>query len=162
MSIEKAKKHKLKKLQNLAIAKRGETILLAMKKRGFGEGWWNGYGGKVEAGESIVESLEREIREESGGLIPKKLEQKGTLWFEFEGKPELIEVHLFEIVEFEGEPSETEEMRPEWFHRDEIPFEKMWPDDPYWMPLFLEGKKLEGYFFMTADKKLLQHEVVEV
>ncbi len=28
-------------------------ILLGMKKRGFGAGRWNGFGGKVEEGESI-------------------------------------------------------------------------------------------------------------
>jgi ADP-ribose pyrophosphatase YjhB (NUDIX family) len=162
MNIEKAKKHEPKKLLNLGIARRGDRILLAMKKRGFGEGWWNGYGGKVEAGESIIESLEREIREESGGLVPKKLEQKGMFWFEFEGKPEILEVHLFEIMEFEGEPSETEEMRPEWFAFDAIPYDDMWPPDRHWIPVFLSGKKLEGYFHFTADKKLLDFEVVEL
>jgi 8-oxo-dGTP pyrophosphatase MutT (NUDIX family) len=30
-----------------------QKILLAMKKRGFGEGKWNGVGGKREPGESI-------------------------------------------------------------------------------------------------------------
>jgi 8-oxo-dGTP pyrophosphatase MutT (NUDIX family) len=35
-----------------------------MKKRGFGEGRWNGVGGKVEPGESIEAALIREAKEE--------------------------------------------------------------------------------------------------
>ncbi len=41
-------------------------ILLAMKKRGFGAGRWNGVGGKIEAGETIVQAAVRECFEEIG------------------------------------------------------------------------------------------------
>ncbi|CAN0403706.1 unnamed protein product, partial [Ectocarpus sp. 8 AP-2014] len=41
-------------------------ILLGMKKRGFGEGKWNGFGGKVESGESVEEAAKRELMEEAG------------------------------------------------------------------------------------------------
>lgn len=34
-------------------------ILLGFKKRGFGEGKWNGFGGKVEPGEDIKACAER-------------------------------------------------------------------------------------------------------
>ena len=37
-----------------------------MKKRGFGAGKWNGFGGKVEPGETIVEAAVREVKEECG------------------------------------------------------------------------------------------------
>lgn len=37
---------------------RGE-LLLGLKKRGFGEGNWNGFGGKVELGETIEEGAIR-------------------------------------------------------------------------------------------------------
>jgi len=33
---------------------------------------------------------------------------------------------------------ETEEMKPEWFSIDEIPYDKMWDDDSYWMPRILK------------------------
>ena len=36
-----------------------ERILLGMKKRGFGAGWWNGFGGKVQSGETIEEAARR-------------------------------------------------------------------------------------------------------
>jgi len=41
-----------------------DQILLAMKKRGFGAGRFNGVGGKVEPGETIEQALIRESQEE--------------------------------------------------------------------------------------------------
>jgi 8-oxo-dGTP pyrophosphatase MutT (NUDIX family) len=43
-----------------------DKILLAMKKRGFGTGKWNGVGGKIESGESLEAALVRECQEEIG------------------------------------------------------------------------------------------------
>ncbi len=52
-------------------------ILLAMKKRGFGEGKWNGAGGKVEEGETIVQAASRELQEETGiEIAPEKMEAR--------------------------------------------------------------------------------------
>jgi ADP-ribose pyrophosphatase YjhB (NUDIX family) len=39
----------------------GDKILLAMKKRGFGVGKWNGLGGKVALGEKIIDAAIREL-----------------------------------------------------------------------------------------------------
>jgi len=40
-----------------------DRILLGMKKRGFGAGWWNGFGGKVQQGETIEEAAKRSTKE---------------------------------------------------------------------------------------------------
>jgi hypothetical protein len=42
------------------------SVLLGLKKRGFGAGKWNGFGGKVEQGESIRTAAIREMKEEAG------------------------------------------------------------------------------------------------
>ena len=47
-----------------AIIHRGEEILSTQRGYGEYEGWWEFPGGKMEAGESPVEALKREIREE--------------------------------------------------------------------------------------------------
>jgi len=39
-----------------------DNILLAMKKRGFGAGHWNGVGGKSDSGESIEKPLFASVR----------------------------------------------------------------------------------------------------
>ena len=41
-----------------------KRILLAMKKRGFGEWKWNGVGGKLEGNETVQEAAVREAQEE--------------------------------------------------------------------------------------------------
>ncbi|MBP6884082.1 MAG: 8-oxo-dGTP diphosphatase [Candidatus Pacebacteria bacterium] len=116
-----------------------------MKKRGFGAGRWNGFGGKVEDGETIEEAMKREMKEEAGVDI-KNFEKVGILNFEFQDGSSPVQVHCFKTEEFIGEPAESEEMKPEWFFVDEIPFAQMWPDDIYWIPMFLKNKKFKGKF----------------
>lgn len=47
------------KLLTLVLVHNPKQILLGMKKRGFGVGRWNGFGGKVEPNETIVEGARR-------------------------------------------------------------------------------------------------------
>ncbi len=131
----------------------GQSILLAMKKRGFGVGKWNGYGGKIENDESIVDAAIREMKEEIEVTVnPTDLNLVGQLKFFFPSKPEWNqEVNIFLITAWQGTPAETEEMKPEWFVIDKIPYSQMWPDDQYWLPLVLSGKKIRGEFYFTED-----------
>lgn len=46
-------------LFTLVLVVQPSRILLGMKKRGFGAGLWNGFGGKVQTGESIEEAAHR-------------------------------------------------------------------------------------------------------
>ncbi len=50
---------KKKKLYTLVFLVDDDRVLLGMKKRGFGAGKWNGFGGKVEPGETIEEAAIR-------------------------------------------------------------------------------------------------------
>lgn len=47
------------KVLTLAFIRETSRILLGLKKKGFGEGRWNGFGGKVEPGETIHEAAVR-------------------------------------------------------------------------------------------------------
>jgi len=132
-----------------------------MKKRGFGAGRWNGFGGKVSAGETIKDAARREMREEAG-IETKNMDKVGILEFEYRGNPEILEVHIFKSDNFSGVPVETEEMKPQWFHFDEIPFNEMWPDDIHWMPLLLSGKKFKGKFLFGESDNILEQELMEV
>lgn len=138
-------KNKMKKLLTLCIIHQHPKILLGMKKRGFGAGRWNGFGGKVEDGETIEMAAMRELKEEAG-LEALEIVKKGIIDFEFENDPKILEVHIFHITKFRGTPEETEEMKPQWFYVSEIPFEQMWSDDVHWIPLLLAGKKFKGKF----------------
>ena len=54
-------------------------------------------------------------------------------------------------------------MTPKWYSYDQIPYDQMWPDDFYWIPLMLEGKKIKGAFLFSEENEMLDYnlEVVE-
>ncbi len=59
-----------KKILTLCFFERGDEVLLGMKKRGFGVGLWNGFGGKVEAGEAVEAAAHVELHARSHPLRP--------------------------------------------------------------------------------------------
>jgi len=124
-----------------------------MKKRGFGAGKWNGVGGKVKGDESVIQASTRELNEEIGVIGSENdFKKMGVLRFYFNGKPDWNqEMHIFTLQSWKGEPGESEEMLPQWYRYAEIPFEKMWIDDPYWLPAVLKGKAVEGEFYFNGD-----------
>jgi len=138
---------------------RGGEICLALKKAGFGQGHWNGVGGKQEKGEDIVETARRETREEIGVEV-RRLFKVGVLDFRFEGKSEWDqEVHVFIAPSWVGTPRESNEMRPRWFAADSLPFDQMWEDDRHWLPKILEGNTVQGRFYFDGDQRLVSHSI---
>jgi 8-oxo-dGTP diphosphatase/2-hydroxy-dATP diphosphatase len=138
-----------------------EEVCLAMKKRGFGVGRWNGVGGKVQEGESIEEAARREAKEEIE-VDSKDLLKVAELTFTFPHNESWNQiVHVYFCTNWNGEPKESEEMNPRWFRVKDIPYSEMWPDDKFWLPKVLEGKLIVGSFeFGEGDA--IQKQVVEV
>lgn len=130
-----------------------DKILLAMKKRGFGVGRWNGVGGKIEPGESIEQAAIRECQEEIG-VTPHSLKKVAHLTFTFPDGSDSLMSHVFTTRQWEGEPTETKEMAPQWFNLGEIPYDTMWQDDPLWLPHVLDGKKVVATFMFDADEQM--------
>lgn len=134
-------------------------ICLAMKKRGFGEGRWNGVGGKVDtkSGETVEDAAIRETQEEI--LVkPNKLDKVAELTFLFPHNPDWHQlVHTYFVKDWQGEPEESEEMRPQWYSIEKIPYDSMWPDDIFWLPKVIEGSLLRAEFkFGEGDEVLDQ------
>ncbi len=128
-------------------------------------GKWNGVGGKVNDNEDIKNATVRESGEEIGVEInPMDLRSHGSIKFFFEDNPGWNqEAHIFVTEKWEGEPTESEEMRPQWYENDKLPFGEMWLDDPHWLPKVLTGKKIEGEFLFDKNgSKILKFEVWEV
>lgn len=156
-----------KRILTLCLIHQNRKVLLGMKKRGFGVGRWNGFGGKVEQEETIEEAAIRELKEEAC-IEAQEISKRGILSFEFENDSQIFEAHIYSIDKFSGVPGETEEMKPQWFSIDEIPFKNMWSDDTFWMPLFLEGKKFKGTFRFDKPSnveysaKIIKQELIEV
>jgi 8-oxo-dGTP diphosphatase len=63
-------------------------ILLGFKKVGFGAGKYGGFGGKVEAGETVAMAAARELEEETSlKTCLNDLQPMGHLTFLFPAKP---------------------------------------------------------------------------
>lgn len=134
-------------------------ICLAMKKRGFGAGRYNGVGGKLDEGEQIIDAAKRETLEEIGVRVGE-LDKKAELTFFTPHKPEWNQlVHVYFVREWEGEPIESEEMRPEWFKIEDIPYQNMWPDDAFWLPEVLNEKIVTGTFTFSEDGSITSKEM---
>jgi len=144
------------------LIKNDEEILLAMKKRGFGQGKWNGIGGKLDLNQGdkdIFDAALREMKEESGVAV-KDMEKVAILNFYFPYQKRWDqEVHVFVSRNWEGEPKESEEIKPRWFKLKEIPFDKMWPDDKFWLPKILKGEKLRAKFSFKSGELIDSYEI---
>lgn len=130
-------------------------ILLGLKKKGFGNGKYNGVGGKILPGESLTAATIREVREEVGLILTEDdLRPAGSITFHFPfNRAYDHHVHVFIVSEWHGMVRESEEMAPAWFAMDEIPFQQMWQDDAHWLPLVLAGKQIEAEFTFANDNE---------
>jgi mutator protein MutT len=136
-----------------------QNIVLAMKKRGFGINKWNGVGGKVEPGETIEQAAIRETEEEISVVI-KDIVKVAELTFYFSENPDWNQVvHVYFAENWEGEPIESEEMKPQWYTVDSIPYENMWPDDIFWLPEVIKGQKLKASFTLDSHDTILEQHI---
>ncbi len=134
-----------------------QEVLLGLKKKGFGLGKYAGFGGGVGAGETVAEAACRELEEEAGIKISgHDLYQVAHLTFLFPAKPTWNQVvHVFLATIWIGSPVESEEMKPAWYAFEDIPFDCMWDDAIYWLPLILRGKKIKAIFAFKDDNETL-------
>ncbi len=141
-----------------------DSVLLGLKKRGFGQGKFNGFGGKIEAGEDAKAAAVREIAEESCLLVRMKdLVPAGRVTFTFPADSAYDhDVTLFVATAWRGEPRETEEMRPAWFAVDALPFCDMWQDDAEWLPHVLAGRAIEAEFAFAEDNETVARSSVHL
>lgn len=138
----------------------GEKILLALKKRGFGAGYYNGMGGKPNSGESPIKTALREAREEVG-IAPQNIRHAANIHFTSTTNPALANLYVYVFVtdSFDGEPIETEEMSPRWFFLSKIPYDVMWDDDQYWLPKVLAGNFVCAEFRFDSKNKVIHRKI---
>src|SRR3989338_2305736 len=149
----------------LSVFIKDDNVLLAFKKRGFGSNLWNCPGGKPDPGETLEQTANRETTEEIG-CTPLSLTKVAIFDFYFPLLPKEKDfnqqVVVFKINKWKGEPVETEEMRPEWFAFDKIPYDQMWPDDILWLPKILAGKLLRAKFAFGENNEIMEYNLQEV
>jgi len=134
-----------------------QEILLGLKKVRFGAGKVGGIGGKLDAGETILQAAVREMPEESSVLLnTADLNHVAHLDFKFPHRPSWSQTaYVFCATHWTGTPQESEEIRPLWVPLSQIPYEKMWPDAAVWLPKILAGNKIAAEFIYGADNATL-------
>ncbi len=117
----------------------GHKVLLVHRNRRptdshFGK--YNGLGGKLLAGETVVECMCREIREEAG-IECSRLELRGTIsWPGFGKHGEDWFGFIFLIDQWMGEPMrENVEGTLEWVEISRITDLTLWEGDRFFLPL---------------------------
>ena len=103
-------------LTTVCAIRRGDEILLQDRVKKDWAGWTLP-GGHVEPGESIVDSVIREMQEETGLTISHP-RLRGVKQFPIPGGRYLV--FLFEAREFEGTLRDSSEGKMAWFRRDQV------------------------------------------
>ena len=133
----------------------GPEVLLGLKRTGFGLGKVVGIGGHVEPGETDGEAVVREVLEETGVVVRQEdLTDAGVVRFVFPARPEWnMYTSLFTARTWHGEPAESDEILPEWFPVDALPVDRMWQDADHWLPVVLEGGRVNIVVTMDTDNE---------
>jgi 8-oxo-dGTP diphosphatase len=134
-------------------------VLLGKKKTSFGKGHYVGIGGRQEANETIEQTVVRECQEEIG-ITPLQFKKVGRLEFLFPHKLNWNqEVHVYTSTSWQGEPTDSDEITPQWFDKNKLPLNEMWSDAPHWLPSILNGEKLNATFSFTKDLGLESYQI---
>ena len=147
----------------LLVIVKDNKILLATKKRGFGVGKYNGVGGKRQENETIFEAMVRETEEEIG-VKPLDAINVGIIDFDMflKGENVIEKMFIYLASDYSGEIVESEEMKPEWFDLDKIPYDNMFADDIIWLPEVLKGNKIQGECVFDKEFNMLSHTIKPV
>lgn len=145
------------------IVRNGE-ILLGIRKRvshGLGELLIAGIGGGVEGGETEEEALDREFREEIKVSVTS-CRLIGHATYMSPHKPKWNQKTSIYIVEgWEGEPQETEDIQPMWVKQDQLPQDRMWPDNLITIPKVLAEESFEAKFLYKEDGMIEEYRLNE-
>lgn len=133
-------------------------ILLARKKRDFGFGKFNGVGGKVEPNETVLDAAIRETKEE---IFVEPIDPIlcGVIEFDefYKGERSKVIMSIFVASDYIGEVKESDEMNPQWFDLNSIPYDNMFPDDSLWLPKVLNGETFRGKFKFDENFNLISY-----
>jgi 8-oxo-dGTP diphosphatase len=133
----------------------GEHVLLGTKKTGFGRGKVVGVGGHVEPGETAIQAVCREVMEEISVVVKAAdLIPAGIIDFVFPARPEWnMATTVFLTRAWAGEPTESDEIAPEWFPVAKLPVERMWADAEHWLPAMISGQRIAVRVDLAPDNE---------
>jgi ADP-ribose pyrophosphatase len=146
----------------ICFIRKGNTLLLLNREKPAWMGCWNGVGGKLEPGESPLESVKREVAEETG-LANCKLSYKGLVTWTSDGaRLGGMYLYLGELPENEHYPApiKTAEGILDWKSVDWI----MHPQNvgvasniPVFLEMMLEDAGCYDYHCSYREGRLAAH-----
>jgi 8-oxo-dGTP diphosphatase len=142
------------KKATLAIIRQENNVLLGLKKKGeIGSQTFNGPGGKCEEGESPIDCIIRETREEVGiELHREHLKLIAVITF-YAADVADFEVSVFITNIFSSTPVETVDMVPKWFDITALPLDQMLESDREWFSKVVAGEEFRANVFYKERAK---------
>jgi 8-oxo-dGTP diphosphatase len=67
---------------------------------------------------------------------------------------------VFVTDRWQGRPTSTDEITPEWFTLDALPLDRMWDDAKYWLPRVLAGERLAVDIVFADDCRTVASAVI--
>lgn len=132
----------------LCLVQNGESYLLQDRVKEN----WKGYtlpGGHIESGESVVDAVIREMKEETG-LTVLNPRLCGVKQFPIEGGRYLV--FLFRADEFEGELASSEEGMMHWVRKEELSSVNLVEDFNELLQVMLD-EKLNEFQYVIEDNE---------
>ena len=163
--IGKLVTHKLATLAYIVCNKQEVLLLFRNKKENdFHEGKYIGIGGRLEPGETPLECILRELKEETGyTLTPPEVEFRGYIYFDEIHRDKINEdlpafnwlVFLYYVQVTEKLDFENPEGKLLWTPINEIPYGKMWAGDKIFTPKLLETQEIVEAKFLYDGEKIV-------
>lgn len=159
-------KHKLATLCYLTFD--DEVLLLYRNKKqnDFHHGKFIGIGGRLEPGETPLECIQREVKEETGySLKPKEINFRGYIYFDDISRDvnsEDLPAFNWLVFMYNARVSKKNIfMNPEgelkWFKFTDIPYHQMWDGDAIFTPKILQTNEIFEAKFLYKNDKVLRY-----
>ena len=146
----------------LCYIKKDDSYLMlhrTKKKNDVNEGKWIGVGGKLEAGETPEECVNREVYEETG-LKLSSYSFRGIINFASEGWED-EKIYLYTSDSFLGKLTECKEGVLEWINEGDIFSLNLWEGDRIFLKRLLEGGPFFTLNLSYKGDELISYEFVD-
>lgn len=96
----------------------GEVLIAQRPAHLHQGGLWEFPGGKLEADETVLQALARELREEVGIVV-----EQAAFWFtqEYHYPDKSVALHICKVTQFVGQPQSLENQPLRWIAVPELP-----------------------------------------
>ncbi len=145
-------------IYTVCLLTRGDEVLLLHRRRAPNKGLWNGVGGRIEAGETPLQSALREIEEETGFRLETARFAGILTWEGFETPS--AGLYIFTAEAPAGQPVANDEGELAWKPRGWLfTAAEVVSNWHVAAPLVLDGAPPQHYHFSYRDGEMIGHAI---